>query len=507
MLTPTTNPVPTAVRRPWWETRWCIALALLLAAVPLLWPAVPPLTAVPAALARYRGMLDEGAGPVGWCLAHGRPCGVDLLVAGLAPLIGLVPALKAIVVAVPVIAAAGMLWLSREAHGRVQPVAYLALPFAYHPAFLHGLVDIALAMALALNAVALWMRLARWRRLRAGVFVVLSAVVWAVHPLGWASLGVMIFAAELVRARAVERDTVRRGWAESGWRAAVTCLPIAPPALMLLAWRPGGADVGGAWVAALALKPGWVLGALRDRWRLLDWGSIALVALMIHRSYQDRRFVHAPMLAAAALGLLALLVAVPSGPAGAAMAIAPCAIMLALLSIRFNARVTQRRRGELAWAALAFVVVRTVAGTASFAAENGDWTRHLAALDHIPHGARVAAFVGQTCVQPWRIARTYSLPDMVRVRRGASTHGAPDPTGSADPPTEHAEVVMDAPCPDRPSVRTLDQALADLPRARYDLIWLITPGRIDPARLGDVRLVWSDGRDVLFALPHARAPR
>jgi hypothetical protein len=494
------TPVPTAVRRPWWETRWCIAFALLLAAVPLLWPAIPPLTDVPAALAHYRGMLNAGAGPGAWCLAHGRPCEVDLIVASLAPLIGLVPAVKAIIVTVPVIAAAGMLWLSREAHGRVQPVAYLALPFAYHPAFLHGLVGIALAMALALNAVALWMRLARWRRLRAGVFVVLSALVWAVHPLGWASLGVMIFAAELVRARAVECDTVRRGWAESGWRAAVNCLPIAPPALMLLAWRPDAGDVGGAWVAALALKPGWVLGALRDRWRLLDWGSIVLVALMIHRSYQDRRFVHAPMLVAAALGLLALLVAVPSGPAGAAMAVAPCVIVLALLSIRFNARVTQRRRAELAWAALAFLVVRTAAGTASFAAENRDWTRHLAARDHIPRGARVAAFVSQTCVQPWRIARTDFLPDMAAVWGAAPAH---DRSGRI----QHAEIVMDAPCPSRPESRTLDQALADLPRARYDLIWLITPGRIDPARLGDVRLVWSDGRDVLFALPHARAPR
>lgn len=480
----------TAVPRPWWETRWCIALALVLAAAPLLWPPIPPLTDLPAALVRYRGMLDAGAGPGAWCLAQRRPCGADLLVMGLAPLIGLVPTVKLVAVSIPVIAAAGMLWLSREAHGRVQPVAYLALPFAYDPAFLHGRTDVALAMALALNMVALWMRLARKRQARAGVFVVMSAVVCVVHPLGWASLSAMIFAAELVRARAVERDTVRRGWAESGWRAAVSCLPIAPPALMLLAWPPGGVD--GGWLAALALKPGWVLGALRDRWRLLDWASIVLVVLMIHRSHQDRRFVHAPMLAAAAVGLLVLLVAVPSGPAGAAMATAPYAIVLALLSIRFNARVPQRRRAELAWAALAFLVVRTVAGSASFAAESRDWARHLAALDHVPRGARVAAFVGQACVQPWRTLRTDVLPDMALLRGVA---------------LNRAQIVTDAPCTDRPQVGTLAQALTDLPRTRYDLIWLITPGQIDPARLGDARLAWSDGRDVLFALPHARPPR
>jgi hypothetical protein len=509
-----------ATHRAWWETRWCVALALLLSAVPLLWWPVPPLTDLPGHMGRYRVMLGTDHGLSAWYQFAWRPIGylgVDLLVRALAPAIGLEPAVKAIVVAIPVFAAGAMLSLSRAAHGRVQPSAYFALPFAYHTAFLYGFLNYTLAMALALGAFALWLRMARRPALRAGVVVVISAVIWTAHLFGWLCLGVMIFSAEVARARSVETNGVRRGWIESAARAVVSCLPLAPPALMLLAWRPGGANVGSDWLAGLALKPGWLAGALRDRWQGFDIGCMIVVALVIYRSFRDRRFVHAPMLAAAALGLLVLFVAMPFGSAYADMRIAPYAIVLALLSIRFTAWTKQRRRAQMAWAGIVFLAVRTIAGTASFGIESADWTRHLAALDHVPRGSRVAGFVGSTCEQPWRMARTGHLPSMAIVRRGAFSNDqfdlgstallsvtAPGIAGFASDPSQ---IVMDAPCAASPEFRTLDQALTALPRDRFDLIWLITPGRIDPARLGAARLVWSDGRDALFALPHARPHR
>ena len=342
-----------------------MALALLLVAAPLVWPSIPPLADVPAHMARYRTMLGNDAPTLfQWRTA------IDLLVVALAPVLGLEPAVKAIVIALPVLAAAAMLWLSRTAHGRVQPSAYFALPFAYTAAFLHGFLNATLAMALALGAFAVWLRLAGRPRVRAAMFVVLSALICATHVLGWLSLGTMIFAAELARERAVEQDGMRRGWAECGWRAALACLPLAPPALMLLVWRPGGAD---DWLPGLALKPGWLTMALRDRWPLFDAGCMVVVALVIYKSYRDRRFVHAPMLVAAAISLLVLFVAMP---AGADMTVAPYAIILALLSIRCNARVKLHRRGEVAWAALAFLAVRTIAGAASFAIESADGSGH-----------------------------------------------------------------------------------------------------------------------------------
>lgn len=296
-----------------------------------------------------------------------RPA-IDLLAAALTPMLGLGLAIKAIVVAIPVLTAAAMLWLSDQAHGRVQPSAYFALPFAYNLAFLHGFLNATLAMALALGAFAVWLRLGGRPRMRAAVFVILSALICATHVLGWLSLGVMIFAAELARERAVEQDTVRRGWGECGGRAALACLPLAPAALMLLTWHPGGVD----WLGSLPLKPGWLTMALRDRWPLFDAGCMVVIALVIYKSYRDRRFVHAPMLVAATIGLLVLFVAMP---AGADMTVAPYAIILALLSIRCTARVKLHRRGEVAWAALAFLAVRAVAGAASFAIESADSLR------------------------------------------------------------------------------------------------------------------------------------
>jgi len=345
--------------RPWWETWWCIVIALLLVAAPPLWPPVPP---------RFQAVFGSDAA----ALFPWRPA-IDLLAAALTPMLGLELAIKAIVISIPVLTAAAMLWVSGQAHGRVQPSAYFALPFAYNLGLLHGFLNATLAMALALGAVAVWLRLARQPRVRAAVFVILSALICATHVLGWLCLAVMIFAAELARERAVEQDIVRRGWGECGWRAALACLPLAPPALMLLTWRAGGAD---DWPASLALKPGWLTMALRNRWPLFDAGCMVVIALVIYKSYRDRRFVHAPMLVAAAIGLLVLFVAMP---AGADMTVAPYAIILALLSIRCNARVKLHRRGEVAWAALAFLAIRTVAGTASFVAESADVARPVGA--------------------------------------------------------------------------------------------------------------------------------
>ncbi|MGT2514299.1 hypothetical protein ACVOMT_08725 [Sphingomonas panni] len=91
--------------------------------------------------------------------------GVDLLVWLLEPLIGLEPAVKLIILSIPMLTAVGLLWIAREVHGRIPATALFALPIVYSFPFHFGFANFALSMALALNAFALWLRLGRQGRL------------------------------------------------------------------------------------------------------------------------------------------------------------------------------------------------------------------------------------------------------------------------------------------------------------------------------------------------------
>ena len=169
-----------------------VVLAILAAAIPLLYPPIPPLVDLLGHMGRYRVELDLGHSPwlqqyydYHWA-AIGN-LGVDLLVHAAGPLFGLEPAVKLIVLAIPPLTVAGFLWVAREVHGRVPPTAFFALPFVYGYPFLFGFVNFALSMALAFLAFGLWLRLGRLERtrLRGWLFVPISLIVFFTHTYGW----------------------------------------------------------------------------------------------------------------------------------------------------------------------------------------------------------------------------------------------------------------------------------------------------------------------------------
>ena len=136
----------------WWETRWFVLLIMLLTAVPLIWPNVAPLVDLPGHIGRYRVQLELANSPelqqyytFHWQLIGNL--GVDLLVQLFAPIFGLEPTVKVIVLLIPVLTVGGLLWIAHEVHGRVPPTALFAVPFAYNYPFLFGFVNFALAMA------------------------------------------------------------------------------------------------------------------------------------------------------------------------------------------------------------------------------------------------------------------------------------------------------------------------------------------------------------------------
>lgn len=491
---------------PWWTGRAFVVLALLATAAPLLWPATPPLVDLPGHMARYRVMLGDDPGLARWYAFGWRPIGylgVDLLVLALAPLLGLEPAVKLIALLIPVLTAGALLGLSREAHGRIQPPALFALPLAYHFCFRFGFLNYTLGIALALGAFALWLRLGRLGRvrLRAASFVVLAAALWFVHLFAWIALGAMTGAAEVAHARAAGR-----GWIDAGRTACLRCLPLAPPALLLLRWRPEG-GAGGGWLATAAMKPGWLLTVLRDRWEPFDLLSVAVLAAVLVRCWRSGRWSPSPPVLGAAAGLLALFVALPFGTAYADARIAPYLLMLLLVAPGAAGASPRELRATAALGFL-FLAARTAAATLSFAEEGEDWDRRLRALDHVPRGALVITLATARCEASWRPFRLGHLPGMLVVRRGAFSNDqfdlgttallrvtAPGLGGFARDPSQ---IVMPAACAAERGFLSPEQALRRLPCGRVDYLWLLDPVPVDPRLLAGFEQVWSDGRDVLY---------
>ena len=224
--------------RSWWESRPVLVAVVLMTMLPLLYPPIPPLVDLFGHMGRYRVELDVGQSPwleqyYGFHWAAIGNLGVDLLVLVLGPLIGLEPAVKLIVLAIPPLTAIGFLWVAREVHGRIPPTAFFALPFIYGYPFLFGFVNFALSVALAFLAFGLWLRLGRLEKtaLRSWLFVPISLIVFFCHTYGWGLLGLMCFSADAVRLH--DRG---RAWWRAGIEAALHCSVMALPILVMVAW-------------------------------------------------------------------------------------------------------------------------------------------------------------------------------------------------------------------------------------------------------------------------------
>jgi hypothetical protein len=435
--------------------------------------------------------------------------GVDLLVMPLGRLIGLEPAVKLIVLAIPPLTVAGFLWVAREVHGRVPPTALFALPFVYGFPFLFGFVNFALSMALAFLAFGLWLRLGRLDRtkLRAVIFFPLSCVVWLAHAYGWGVLGLMAFSAEAVR-----QHDKGRGWLKSGLRAGYHALVLTPPLLMILLWRSeaeGGATADWFnWDAKLR----WLSSALRDRWEYFDRASLTVPVIVFFIAVFHRRLTLSRNIAFSFLVLSLAFIALPRvvfGSAYADMRLAPYLFAMALLAIRFKQETILPTARMLAWLGLAFVLVRVAANSLSLGIAANDQSAKLAALDHVPIGSRVIALVGRGCDQSWELPRNDHLGSMVIVRRYGFSNDQWPLAGSSLLTVRHPDAGRFAFDPSQ-KVRPPACAYADawsiggslrrFPRDKFDYLWLIDPPPFDPALLNGTTRVWSGPGSALYRL-------
>jgi hypothetical protein len=504
--------VTTDSSRAWWERPAFLVALALIAAVPLLYPPIPPLVDLLGHMGRYRVELDLDSSQ--WLaryygfhwLAIGN-LGVDLLVWPLARLIGLEPAVKLIVLTIPVLTVAGFLFVAREVHGRVPPTALFALPFAYGLPFLFGFVNFALAMALAFLAFGLWLRLGRLQRfrLRAVLFVPISIIVFFTHVYGWAALGLLCFSAEVVRGHDRGLDWVK-ALAAAALQVSVMALPIA----IVLAWR---AQAHGGMTSRWfdwRMKVEWIYTVLRDRWKWFDLGALVIGLVVIVEARRRSELAFSRNLAFSALILAAAFVLLPwhvFGSAYADMRLVPYIIATAILAIRgpTNLRLAQ----SIAVLGLVFYVVRIAGTTVSLAIAANDLGTKLQALDRVPMGARVATMVGSPCTTPWSLPRLNHIGAMVIVRRqGFSndqwvTEGANllqlryQAAGAfaADP----SQIVTGNECR-LPGLEPVDEALKALPRDQFEYLWLVEAPGFDARLVAGMQPVWRNGSSILYRL-------
>lgn len=491
----------------WWQRRWAALAAITLAMVPLLYPAIPPLTDMAGHIGGYRILAEAGTGPlaqhyaVHWALIGNL--GVEGLVLALHPLLDVEPATHVIVALIPALTVAAMLWLGREAHGRVPASAGFALPLAYALPFQLGFVNFALAAALAMGGLALWIRLARTRPdwVRIVVFVPVAGLVWVCHSFGWAMLGLFALGAEWV---------IRGQRGETGWRrivfAALTCAPMTWPQLLAMtAGTPMAGDTGD-WVHWL-VKIQWLASMLRERWKPYDVACVIVLALVVWSVVRSKRMSFAPVLSVPALLALAAFILLPRFYAGGSyvdMRLLPYAVALALLAIRVAPGNDQLAR-RLAAVGAGFFVLRTATSVVAFVLFAGEQQKELAAVPAMPVGSAVLTLVDEPPTQLWENRRLTHIAGIAIERRRVFTNeqwaiggqqlirplhpsAAPldrDPSQLVYPPSEDY------------SDTNFDRAIADFDRGTFGYVWTIgfAPGR---AKAPDLTLVWSNDRSALY---------
>lgn len=461
---------------------WAALLLAVLAALPPLLVSLPQMADYPAHLAAWHVLIESGhnasidaAYRIDWRWIPNL--GTELLVRPLAALVGLEPAGRLIVIAIPALTALAFVSVDRVLRGRTSAGGLLALATVWAPALLMGFLNFALAVALAFLALALWIRLEHWRW-RPVLFLAISPVVWLCHLSGWGVMAVLIGGYE---------------WQKRGLvRGALATWPLWPTLALTLLGGSGTRGLGGYGPSMVTAKYlNWVTG-LRDQNQLLDRLSVLLLGglplLAWARGRADGRIGRAAILFA----LLSL--AVPRELGGGDFAdYRLVAVALACGCLAIDVDLPRR------WLALALLpfLVRLAVTTQAWVADAREAEEALGALDHIPQGSVVAG--AYPYYLNWRQPPYAHIFSYATVRRHALTN-----SDFADPGVHMLQHRDGDPAFIDPSARigVAHGARPDLaalvPARRAQFLWYV--GEEPPARL-------PDGATVVFASRHSQLLR
>lgn len=505
------NPTPDDTRAEWWSTNRFIVLIAIAFALPMLWPAIPPITDLMGHMGRYRVELGIDTSPYlhryfAYRWAPVGNLGVDLLIVPLSRLFGLEPAVKLIVLAIPPLAASGMLLLAREIHGRIPPTALFALPLAYAFPFQFGFVNFTLAMAIAFPAIAFWVRWGKAGRirLRTALFIPISFILFFAHSVGWGIFGLAVLAIEA----AIQRKAGHGVMAAIG-RAIIGCLPLAPPVLLMADWwfnrSTGEAGRFLEWNAKIYH----LLTILRNTSQRFDLLSAIVLFSLIGLGLRGLGLRYEGRLGAAAAVLLIAYLLMPGimmGAAYADMRLAAYVVAFAILALR-PVSADRRVRSAIAIAGLVFIAARLSVHGWTYWRLDRNYQAQLAAIDHIPAGARVLALAKSGCLDIWDGPRTDHMGAMAIVRRDAFVNGQwPMPGGrllsvtyqAAVPFTiDPSQMLQSESCRQKGSF-ALPDALARMPRHAFDYVWLIDVPPVEWPDDKGLTPVWRGERGILY---------
>jgi hypothetical protein len=172
------------------------------------------------------------------------------------------------------------------------------------------------------------------------------------------------------------------------------------------------------------------------------------------------------------------------GSAYADMRLVPFLMAIGIIAIRPKPGISMRGAAVVAAIGMAFFTARIAATTWSFFLYDKSYDRELKALEHLPEGARLVSFVGETCYNEWKMTRLQHVPALALERRLAYTNDQWSMPGAQlltvryrdakrfahDP----SQIVTDVQCP-REWWRPVPWALARFPRDAFDYVWLIRP--------------------------------
>jgi hypothetical protein len=502
----------------WWDTPAAIAGLMLLSTAPLWFTSLPPLIDLPGHMGRYHVELQLAHSPSlqrNWDF-HWRligNLGADLLVVPLAAAFGLQRAVWMIAVALPPLMIWGIVRMSRALHRQLTPFALVAAPFALAYPYQYGFLNFWLSSALAFHAFASWVeadaaRIPGLRRV--ALFAPAAGVIWLAHAYGWAILVVLIAAFELSRGWRGPR-----AWSEAALAIIRRIWPIMLPAVLMIAWRHGGAGSETGAFFQFDKKLAGMLCTLRDQYFWLDSLSLIFAVVLLYFGLRDRSARVNPALGVAAAIFLALILLMPARMFGSAYAdirLCPIFFIVGLTAI-VPATAKRRVASVIAGAALALFIVRTAVTAEGFAAYDQSYARHLRALDHVPRGASIAVLTNDPNCEGWRHERVAHLGSLAIVRkdafvnsqwensagllltplraRGTAFNG--DPSQIVSPPSGCGGPIGPA----------LAEKIRQVPRDRFDYVWLLGFGPQARRAPPGARLLYSDDRSALYEL---RAP-